>query len=96
MEIPYSNCTDCHILGDGYRSSGRDVIPKLLVNVLYALKAVQSYRELAPMALAGAEKIHVDAGQAAITASLTNSCDSNYSMPGIFSLYFWTSLLPIS
>jgi hypothetical protein len=48
------------------------------------------------MALAGAEKIHVDAGQAAITASPTNSCDSNYSMPGIFSLYFWTSLLPIS
>ena len=74
------------------------VVVLTVVNVQYALKAVQSYRELAPMALAGAERIHVDAGQAAeyqwITASLTNSCDSNYSMPGIFSLYFWTKTEP--
>jgi hypothetical protein len=69
-----------------------------MVSVRSAIRAVQEYRRLTPMELAGAERIHLVANKAAdyrwITASLTNACDSNYSMPGIFSLYFWTKTEP--
>jgi hypothetical protein len=69
-----------------------------MLSVRSAIRAVQEYRRLTPMELAGAERIHLVANKAAdyrwITASLTNACDSNYSMPGIFSLYFWTKTEP--
>jgi hypothetical protein len=74
------------------------VVVLTMVSVRSALRAVREYRKLTPIELAGAERIHLDANKAAdyqwITASLTNACDSNYSMPGIFSLYFWTKTEP--
>ena len=74
------------------------VVLLAIVTVRSALTAIQTYRGLTPMQLVGAERIHIAADKAAdyrwITATLTNSCDSSFSMPGIFSLYFWTHTEP--
>jgi hypothetical protein len=70
----------------------------LTFNAYWALRSAQAYRGLKPLRLAGAERIHVAGKTAAdyqwIIATLKNSCDSYFSMPGIFSLYFWTNTPP--
>jgi hypothetical protein len=74
------------------------VVLLVTVNAYWARKAVQNYRRLTPLSFAGAERIHVGARAAAtyqwMTDTLKNSCDSSFSMPGIFSLYFWTNTTP--
>jgi len=74
------------------------VVVLLTVNAYWAFSSAQAYRALKPSRLAGAERIHLSGKIAAdyrwITATLNDSCDSYFSMPGIFSLYFWTNTPP--
>jgi hypothetical protein len=74
------------------------VIVLLAFNAYGALRSAQAYRGLKSLRLAGAERIHLPRRIAAdyrwITATLNDSCDSYFSMPGIFSLYFWTNTPP--
>ncbi len=70
----------------------------LTFNAYVALDAAQAYRRPEAMRLAGADRIHVPVQIAGdyrwMIATLNDSCDSNFSMPGIFSLYFWTNTPP--
>jgi hypothetical protein len=74
------------------------VVVLAAANAAFLFWTVHNYRGLKPLSLAGAERIRVDAAKAAdyrwITATLKQSCDSNFSMPGIYSLYFWTNTEP--
>jgi hypothetical protein len=64
----------------------------------YLLISVKEYRTLTPLNLPGAERIHVNPELAGeyqwIVRQLKSSCDSHFSMPGFFSLYFWTRTEP--
>jgi hypothetical protein len=74
------------------------VLLALATNAFWAQGAVHRYHKLKMLPLAGAERIHTPAALESqyswITTTLKNSCDSNFSMPGIFSLYFWTQTNP--
>ena len=74
------------------------VVVLAAANAMFLFWAVQHYRNLKPLSLAGADRIRLGAAQAAdyrwITSTLKDSCDSNFSMPGIYSLYFWTGTPP--
>jgi hypothetical protein len=74
------------------------VVLLLATNGFWEYGALHRYRRLAPLALPGADLLHLPRNEAAdyqqITAVLNSSCDSNFSMPGIFSLYFWTETAP--
>jgi hypothetical protein len=68
----------------GYTRHFRDAILECRCSMPLALPGVEHMR-IAP-AIAG--KYH------SITQQLQTSCDSYFSMPGIFSLYFWTKTEP--
>jgi hypothetical protein len=74
------------------------VVLLLATNAFWARGAALNYRRLKPLLLPGAEQIHIKAKGVAtyrgIRAALQSSCDSYFSMPGIFSLYFWTNTAP--
>jgi hypothetical protein len=67
--------------------------------VAYLRNSIKEYRQLTPLGLPGAERVRTTAAQVTeyqwIAQQLTKpSCDSYFSMPGIFSLYFWTKTEP--
>jgi hypothetical protein len=70
----------------------------LVANGLWARRAVVLYDRLEQMPLAGADRIHTTPKEALTYSWMTNavkrSCDASFSMPGIFSLYFWTETEP--
>ena len=70
----------------------------LTTNAFWVREAAQRYRLLTPLSIAGSERIHLRAEQAAsyegVTAVLKNSCEFNFSMPGMFSFYIWTNSTP--
>jgi hypothetical protein len=70
----------------------------LLSSLYWAASARHTYHVLFPLRLTGAERIHVPKRKVAeylsITKTLQRSCETNFSMPGIFSLYFWTGQEP--
>ena len=74
------------------------VLLLLVTNFFSARSSHRVYRALKPLSLPGAERIHVGRRQASayrwMTATIRETCDVSYSMPGIFSLYFWTQSAP--
>jgi hypothetical protein len=60
--------------------------------------ARRRYAELTPLTFAGAERIHVDAGEQqalhTLVDALEENCDTFIAYPGFNSLYFWTGMRP--
>jgi hypothetical protein len=61
---------------------------------LIAIRAERLYSALTPLALPGADRIHVARREAAeyhwLVSNLTHRCDTFVGLPGMPSLYFWT------
>ena len=73
------------------------VAASLAIAVSYARDLHHSFREYhlaVPLALPGAAYVHIRQPEAEtyqwLTRSLDKDCPSFFSMPGLFSLYFWT------
>jgi len=69
-------------------------VPLAAVYLFDLTQSMRRYDLESPLALPGATRIRLDSAQAAdyewITGYLNRSCDSNFSMPEISSLYLWT------
>jgi hypothetical protein len=74
------------------------VILILVTNGFLTRWAIVHYSRLEQLPLNGANWIHANRRDALmyswITNTLKTSCDANFSMPGVFSLYFWTQTEP--
>ncbi len=72
-------------------------VATLLLLGLYVgelIRAEHLYSTLVPLELPGADRIHVEPSDAHLyqwlTSEVNQRCSSFFSMPGLYSLYFWT------
>nr|MDQ2713266.1 hypothetical protein [Acidobacteriota bacterium] len=82
--------------GPGIRKLVAASVAFLLAS-LYLLQlasAIQTYESLVSLGLSGAERVRVTIPDKNVygwlTSELDTHCDTFFSMPGLFSLYFWT------